>query len=155
MRLNQRGGVQDYYDIGNRLNFSSKDDYENWFKRIESFSQNIKNSLQNNKLGLDLGYTQPKLVSLAVSEQISAILEKEIDEHPYLSIFYSAQDVMPENEANLLIQRVKNLIENEIVIVVSQGEKIEAKIAKNSCIPGHCIPFLSIPFPALPFFCQM
>ena len=114
MRLNQRGGVQDYYDIGNRLNFSSKDDYENWFKRIESFSQNIKNSLQNNKIGLDLGYTQPKLVSLAVSEQISAILEKEIDEHPYLSIFYSAQDVMPENEANLLIQRVKNLIENEI-----------------------------------------
>ena len=80
MSLNQRGGVQDYYDLGNRLNFNTPDDYRNWFKRIQGYTQNVRNSLKNNKEGLELGYTQPKLVTRGVSAQIEAIFS-EISHH--------------------------------------------------------------------------
>ena len=55
MALNQRGGVQDYYSYGDRLNFSNKTDYEDWFERIKGFNENVKNSLKNNKEGLEMG----------------------------------------------------------------------------------------------------
>ena len=55
MRLNQRGGVQDYYDMGNRLNFTTAEDYENWFKRVQGYTQNVKNSLKNNMEGWSMG----------------------------------------------------------------------------------------------------
>ena len=40
MRLNQRGGVQDYYDYGNRLNFTTESDYLNWFERVKGYTKN-------------------------------------------------------------------------------------------------------------------
>ena len=82
MRLNQRGGVQDYYDMGNRLNFTTAEDYENWFKRVQGYTQNVKNSLKNNMEGLEYGYTQPKLVTRGVTAQIKGLLEKDIEVTP-------------------------------------------------------------------------
>ena len=110
MRLNQRGGVQDYYDMGNRLNFTTAEDYENWFKRVQGYTQNVKNSLKNNMEGLEYGYTQPKLVTRGVTAQIKGLLEKDIEDHPYLTIFKGSFDVMSEDEANDLINRVKTYI---------------------------------------------
>ena len=66
MRLNQRGGVQDYYLYGNRLNFTDLQSYKNWFERVKGYTQNVRNSLEINKEGLQLGYTQPKLVTRGV-----------------------------------------------------------------------------------------
>jgi len=114
MSLNQRGGVQDYYDLGNRLNFSSKDDYENWFKRIQGYTENVRNSLKNNREGLALGYTQPKLVASGVAAQIEAMLNRDLDDHPYLMIFKNASDVMPQEEADELVERVKAHIVSDL-----------------------------------------
>ena len=88
MALNQRGGVQDYYSYGDRLNFSNKTDYEDWFERIKGFNENVKNSLKNNKEGLEMGYTQPKLVTRAVVSQIESLLASSMEDHPYYKIFY-------------------------------------------------------------------
>ena len=82
MQLNQRGGVQDYYSYADRLNFSEKQDYLDWFERIKGFNQNIINSLKNNQEGLKNGYTQPKLVCRAVAKQIENILALEIAKDP-------------------------------------------------------------------------
>ena len=114
MRLNQRGGVQDYYDMGNRLNFTTAEDYENWFKRVQGYTQNVKNSLENNMEGLEYGYTQPKLVTRGVTAQIKGLLEKDIEDHPYLTIFKGSFDVMSEDEANDLLNRVKTYIAEEL-----------------------------------------
>ena len=81
MRLNQRGGVQDYYLYGNRLNFTDLQSYKNWFERVKGYTQNVRNSLEINKEGLELGYTQPKLVTRGVSTQIGAMLEKDLENH--------------------------------------------------------------------------
>ena len=115
MRLNQRGGIQSFYETGDRLVYTSKQDYEDWLTRLNSFVENIDNSLTNNKKGLELGYTQPKLVTRGVIAQISAIINSDIENHPYLKVFKNADEsLMSLNEKNDLINRAKTLISNEI-----------------------------------------
>ncbi len=112
MRLNQRGGVQDYYLYGNRLNFTDLQSYKNWFERVKGYTQNVRNSLEINKEGLELGYTQPKLVTRGVSAQIGAMLEKDLEDHPYFKIFKNVGDVASSEDALALQNEVKEYIQN-------------------------------------------
>ena len=114
MRLNQRGGVQDYYDYGNRLNFTTEADYLNWFERVKGYTQNVKNSLINNREGLSKGYTQPRLVTEGVVSQIESLLDAEIDSHPYLRVFLSSDEVLGKDDAQELISEVKTYILEEL-----------------------------------------
>ena len=112
MRLNQRGGVQDYYLYGNRLNFTDLQSYKNWFERVKGYTQNVRNSLEINKEGLELGYTQPKLVTRGVSAQIGAMLEKDLEDHPYFKIFKNVGDIASSEDALALQNEVKAYIQN-------------------------------------------
>ena len=114
MRLNQRGGVQDYYDYGNRLNFTTEADYLNWFERVKGYTQNVKNSLINNREGLSKGYTQPRLVTEGVVSQIESLLGAEIDSHPYLRVFLGSEEVLGKDNAQELISEVKTYILEEL-----------------------------------------
>ena len=115
MELNQRGGVQSYYETGDRLVFLSSQDYEDWLIRLEGYAINISNSLVNNRNGLKLGYTQPKLVTRGVISQIKAIVESDIDKHPYLKVFVTADEsLFTNNQKSELVKRAKLLIEQKI-----------------------------------------
>ena len=37
MSLNQRGGVQSYYETGDRLVYETKQDYEDWLIRLSKY----------------------------------------------------------------------------------------------------------------------
>ena len=115
MALNQRGGVQSYYETGDRLIYSSKSDYEDWLVRVSKYVDNINNTTLNLKEGLDKGYTQPKLITKQVIIQIDNILNSDIDNHPYMKIFLSADDnFFQNNEKNQLIEDAKDLVINKI-----------------------------------------
>ena len=115
LRLNQRGGIQSFYETGNRLVYLSKEDYFDWFSRLEQFSQNIINSLEINKKGLNEGITQPRLVTEGVIAQIDALINSDIENNPYMKVFIEANENMfSPNEKNNLINDVKDLITNEI-----------------------------------------
>ena len=116
MSLNQRGGVQSYYETGDRLVYSSKTDYEDWLIRLSKYSDNINNTTNNLKEGLAKGYTQPKLVTRQVITQIDNLLNNDIDSHPYLKIFLLANDeYFINDEKNQLIDDAKKLISNKII----------------------------------------
>ncbi len=116
MSLNQRGGVQSYYETGDRLVYSSKSDYEDWLVRLSKYSDNINNTTNNLKEGLTKGYTQPKLVTKQVITQIDNLLNNDLENHPYLKIFLSANDAYFINdEKNQLIEDAKELITNKII----------------------------------------
>ena len=115
MNLNQRGGVQSYYETGDRLNFTSKKDYDDWLTRLSQYSLNIANSYENNKAGIAAGYTQPKLVTSGVISQIEAILNSTIDNHPYLQVFLEAdEELLTNKEKDDLVNKAKLLIVEEI-----------------------------------------
>jgi len=116
MSLNQRGGVQSYYETGDRLIYSSKSDYEDWLIRLSKYSDNINNTTNNLKEGLSKGYTQPKLVTKQVITQIDNLLNNDLDNHPYLKIFLSANDkYFINDEKNEIIDNAKELITNKII----------------------------------------
>ena len=116
MSLNQRGGVQSYYETGDRLVYSSKADYEDWLVRLSKYSDNIINTTNNLKEGLVKGYTQPKLVTKQVITQIDNLLNNDLDSHPYLKLFLTANDsYFVNNEKDQLIKDAKELISNKII----------------------------------------
>jgi prolyl oligopeptidase len=116
MSLNQRGGVQSYYETGDRLVYSSKADYEDWLVRLTKYSDNIKNTTNNLKEGLSKGFMQPKLVTKQVITQIDNLLNNDLDNHPYLKIFLTANDeYFINDEKKQLIEDAKELITNKII----------------------------------------
>ena len=115
LRLNQRGGIQSFYETGNRLVYTSKEDYFDWLSRLKQFSSNINNSLEINKEGLSKGITQPKIIVEGVVTQIDAMLNTDIDNNPYLQVFLNADEsIISIEEKNKLIEDAKFLIINEI-----------------------------------------
>ena len=115
LRLNQRGGIQSFYETGNRLVYNSKDDYVDWLSRLKQFPANIINSLEINKEGLSKGITQPKLITEGVVTQIDAILNSDIEDNPYLKVFLEADEsIINKDEKEQLIEEAKNLIISEI-----------------------------------------
>ena len=115
LRLNQRGGIQSFYETGNRLVYTSKQDYLDWLSRLELFSKNILNSYEINKEGLIKGHTQPRLVTTAVISQIDAIVNSDIESNPYLKVFLEADESLLTNKEKInLINDAKNLIINKI-----------------------------------------
>ena len=115
LRLNQRGGIQSFYETGNRLVYNTKEDYFDWLSRLKQFPANIINSLEINKEGLSKGITQPKLITQGVVTQIDAILNSDIENNPYLKVFLEADEsIVSVDEKNQLIQEAKDLIINEI-----------------------------------------
>ena len=115
LRLNQRGGIQSFYETGNRLVYQSKKDYYDWLNRLNQFSDNILNFLEINKQGLQNGYTQPKLVTQGVISQIDAIINSDINSNPYLKVFIEADEtLLSQNEKLELINDAKELIINKI-----------------------------------------
>ena len=115
LRLNQRGGIQSFYETGNRLVYNTKEDYFDWLSRLKQFPANIINSLEINKEGLSKGITQPKLITQGVVTQIDAILNSDIENNPYLKVFLEADEsIITVDEKNQLIQEAKDLIINEI-----------------------------------------
>ncbi|MDC1189621.1 DUF885 domain-containing protein [Gammaproteobacteria bacterium] len=115
MSLNQRGGVQSYYETGDRLNFTSKQDYNDWLTRLSQYSNNIENSYENNKAGIEAGYTQPKLVTSGVISQIESILDSTLENHPYLQVFLEADEMLlTAEEKETLVNEAKVLITEQI-----------------------------------------
>ncbi|MDC0546907.1 DUF885 domain-containing protein [Gammaproteobacteria bacterium] len=116
MSLNQRGGVQSYYETGDRLVYETKQDYEDWLIRLSKYAINIVNTRINLEEGLSNNYTQPKLVTEQVIVQIDNILNSNIDDNPYLKIFISANEsLFDKGEKEDLIERAKVLVELKIL----------------------------------------
>ena len=116
MSLNQRGGVQSYYETGDRLVYESKQDYEDWLIRLSKYADNIANTKTNIEEGLEKGYTQPQLVTRQVILQIDNILNSEILDNPYLKIFLTADNsFFNKGEKEDLINRATLLIKSQII----------------------------------------
>ena len=115
LRLNQRGGIQSFYETGNRLVYTTKKDYYDWLERLHQFVDNIDNFREINKKGLETGHTQPKLITRGVISQIESITSSDIESNPYLKVFLEADDnILTTSEKADLINDAKKLIENKI-----------------------------------------
>ena len=133
MDLNQRGGIQSFYETGSRMIFSSYQDYKDWLTRLEKYTSNIKNANANYKNGLELGYTQPKHITTYVLEQIESMVAADIVNNPYLKVFNEAslEIVTPEEKDELILSAQKLIKES-----VNPAYSDLAKFLRNEYIPN-------------------
>ena len=116
LRINQRGGIQSFYETGNRLVYSSYQDYYDWYLRLNEFSKNIQTFLDINRQGLAKGITQPKIITQGVVTQIDKIINSDIDSNPYMKIFLEAdENLMSSSEKTILINNARELIITKII----------------------------------------
>ncbi len=116
LRINQRGGIQSFYETGNRLVYSSIQDYYDWLSRLNIFSENINNFIEINKEGLLKGITQPNIITESVVVQIDAIIDSEIDKNPYMKVFMEADNnLMSKTEKDELVIKAKEIVNNKII----------------------------------------
>ncbi len=116
LRINQRGGIQSFYETGNRLVYSSIQDYYDWLSRLNIFSENINNFIEINKEGLSKGITQPNMITESVIVQIDAIIDSEIDKNPYMKVFMEADSsLMSKSEKDKLVIKAKEIVNNKII----------------------------------------
>ena len=133
MDLNQRGGIQSFYETGSRMIFSSYQDYKDWLTRLEKYTSNIKNANANYKNGLELGYTQPKHITTYVLEQIESMVAADIVNNPYLKVFNEASlEIVTPDEKDELILNAKKLIKESLNPAYSDL----AKFLRNEYIPN-------------------
>ena len=133
MDLNQRGGIQSFYETGSRMIFSSYQDYKDWLTRLEKYTSNIKNANANYKNGLELGYTQPKHITTYVLEQIESMVAADIVNNPYLKVFNEASlEIVTPDEKDELILSAKKLIKESLNPAYSDL----AKFLRNEYIPN-------------------
>lgn len=133
MDLNQRGGIQSFYETGSRMIFSSYQDYKDWLTRLEKYTLNIKNANANYKNGLELGYTQPKHITTYVLEQIESMVAADIVNNPYLKVFNEASsEIVTPDEKDELILSAKKLIKESLNPAYSDL----AKFLRNEYIPN-------------------
>ena len=133
MDLNQRGGIQSFYETGSRMIFSSYQDYKDWLTRLEKYTSNIKNANANYKNGLELGYTQPKHITTYVLEQIESMVAADIVNNPYLKVFNEASlEMVTPDEKDELILSAKKLIKESLNPAYSDL----AKFLRNEYIPN-------------------
>lgn len=133
MDLNQRGGIQSFYETGSRMIFSSYQDYKDWLTRLEKYTLNIKNANANYKNGLELGYTQPKHITTYVLEQIESMVVADIVNNPYLKVFNEASsEIVTPDEKDELILSAKKLIKESLNPAYSDL----AKFLRNEYIPN-------------------
>ena len=116
LRINQRGGIQSFYETGNRLVYTSIQDYYDWLSRLNIFSENINNFIEINKEGLSKGITQPNMITESVIVQIDAIIDSEIDKNPYMKVFMEADSsLMSKSEKDELVIKAKEIVNNKII----------------------------------------
>ena len=133
MDLNQRGGIQSFYETGSRMIFSSYQDYKDWLTRLEKYTSNIKNANANYKNGLELGYTQPKHITTYVLEQIESMVAADIVNNPYLKVFNEASlEIVTPDEKDELILNAKKLIKESLNPAYSDL----ARFLRNEYIPN-------------------
>tara|TARA_X000000950_G_scaffold232407_1_gene281350 strand:+ start:1640 stop:3421 length:1782 start_codon:yes stop_codon:yes gene_type:complete len=116
LRINQRGGIQSFYETGNRLVYTNSQDYYDWLSRLVQFSENIEIFLEINKKGLLQGVTQPKMITQSVITQIDKIINSDIDKNPYMKVFLEADETLISiSEKTNLINDAQQLILNKII----------------------------------------
>ena len=116
LRINQRGGIQSFYETGNRLVYTNSQDYYDWLSRLVQFSENIEIFLEINKKGLVQGVTQPKMITQSVISQIDKIINSDINKNPYMKVFLEADEsLISKSEKTNLISDARQLIINKII----------------------------------------
>lgn len=102
LAINQRDGIQTIDELADALRFETKQDYEDWLQRLQSFGDYTDQTLELLREGVKRGIVQPKIVMQRVPAQIDKQLVAKPEDSPLYKPFRRfPRDVSADDRAAL------------------------------------------------------
>lgn len=95
--------------------FKTVQDYENWLKRLNSYSAWLDTALVNMRKGITQGYVLPKALTQKVIPQFASLTEGPIDEHLFFAPVNNMPDDFSASDKERLKKGFAEIIQEEII----------------------------------------
>ena len=95
--------------------FKTVKDYENWLKRLDSYSEWLDTALVNMRKGIDQGYVLPKALTRKVIPQFASLKEGPIEEHLFFAPVNNMPDSFSEEDKKRLKKAYADVIHTQII----------------------------------------
>ncbi len=115
MLLNQIWGPQLMFpQLVSVTPFRTADDYRNYLKRLSAFPLYLEQGTSLLRLGIQLGWVQPKEPLHGVPDQIQGQLGPDIDQNPLYAPFRRMPEAIPEAECEQLKSAARRYIADDV-----------------------------------------
>ena len=95
--------------------FKTVKDYENWLKRLYSYSNWLDTALVNMRKGIEEGYVLPKALTQKVIPQFASLKEGPVEEHLFFAPVNNMPDSFSEEDKKRLKKEYADVIHNKII----------------------------------------
>ncbi len=112
---NDSGFFSQPFNLARRTRPSSLDEAEAWLRRLEALPDFLTTQKAWLERAVDTGFVQPGLVAERAVEQVEALVDQDLDEHPLLAPLHALPRGVDAEERERLESAMRETIENEIV----------------------------------------
>ena len=134
--LNQRGGIQTEDELGDALRFETVKDYEDWIKRLATFSQMMDQTIVLMREGMKRGLVQPKITMQRVPGQIEKQLVKAPEQSPFFKPLLNIPTSISQADRTRLSAEAKQAISNSVLPAFERFSRFFNAEYLQSCQDG-------------------
>lgn len=95
--------------------FDTVEDYNNWLKRLDSYTEWLQSAKEKMQEGITLGHVLPKSLIVKVLPQLQAGAIENLDEHLFYSPIKNMPDSFSEDDKQTLTEAYSKMLQNKII----------------------------------------
>lgn len=95
--------------------FKTVQDYENWLKRLNSYTEWLDTAMVNMQKGMKQGFVLPKALTLKVIPQFADLSQGPVDKHLFFAPIFNMPESFSEEDKKRLKMAYSDIIQNEII----------------------------------------
>ncbi|MFK7729984.1 MAG: DUF885 family protein, partial [Pseudomonadales bacterium] len=100
--------------VVDRTPFASKEDYQNYLKRLNALPDYYSQNVANMRLGVEQGFTQPQQILAHILPSFKALLISDVEAHSLFQPFNNMPDSLPANDQKQLRAAASDLFINKL-----------------------------------------
>ena len=95
--------------------FKTVQDYENWLKRLSSYTQWLDTAIVNMRKGIEKGFVLPKTLTLKTIPQFADLNQGPVEKHLFFAPVFNMPDEFSKEEKERLKKAYSDMIINQII----------------------------------------
>lgn len=104
--------------------FNTVQDYENWLKRLNSYTEWLDTAMANMKKGVEKDFVLPKTLTLKVIPQFADLSEGPVEKHLFYAPIFNMPEDFPKDDKERLKKAYADMIYNNIMPRYQEMQKI-------------------------------
>ncbi|MEO1252116.1 MAG: DUF885 domain-containing protein [Pseudomonadota bacterium] len=104
----------------NSTPFRNYKDYDNYLARLRAFPAYIDQQIENMRLGVEEGFTQPKEIVPLILPSFEAQVKERAEDHPYYAPFEKMPSTISDRRKKRLREEARAVMVNEVIPAFSR-----------------------------------